>query len=386
MLKNENNQKKIKILLLIFAVWVFVAILFTVKHSMSAATFGREFSVSQYFTTQFVSCMCWVFLTLAIIWFAERFLPENKEFYQKLTAVILFGIVIVLLQTAYQAVFLPMTGMEKKWGIAITFWETYRNMFIHNWLLSSTLYLMTLGIVLVARFYRKYQKREVISSKLEANLNRARLQVLQMQLHPHFLFNTHNAITELIHKEPHTAEKMLTNLSDLLRMSLDRMEIDEICLQKELEFVEKYIEIEQMRFQERLCFKLNIAPETLDAIVPNMILQPLIENAVKHGITPSKKGGTIKINSYIKNKFLHLEVSDDGVGLPENERDFVVKGIGLANTRAKLLHLYKDNQSFEINKDNVKGFSVLLKIPFKIEEEKPKEHLELLNPKLVGSN
>lgn len=382
---SESTQKKLKILLLIFVAWTFIAIIFTAKNSMSAATFGKQFSFMQSFKIQFVSCLGWFFLTLAIIWFAERFLPEGKDIYLKIITLILFGVLIVWLQTTYQAIFLPMTGFGKMRG-ASTFWEIYRNMFIYNWLLSSTLYLLTLGIILVATFYRKYKKRELLSSKLEASLSRARLQVFQMQLHPHFLFNTHNAITELIHNDPHTAEKMLTNLSDLLRMSLDRIEVEKISLQKELEFVKKYIEIEQVRFQERVRFKLDIAPETLEAVVPNMVLQPLIENAVKHGIAPLKQGGTIQINSYKKGKFLFIKVSDDGVGLSASEKNFVVKGIGLANTKARLLHLYKDEQNFEINPENEKGFAVLLKIPFTVEEEKVEKHLELINPKLVGSN
>jgi sensor histidine kinase YesM len=245
---------------------------------------------------------------------------------------------------------------------------------------------MTLGIILIATYYKKYQRRELLSTKLEANLNRTRLQLLKMQLHPHFLFNTHNAISELIHNDPNTAERMLTTLSDLLRISLDKLEVEEVPLQQELEFVEKYIQIEQMRFQERLKFKMNIDSDTLDAIVPNMILQPLIENAVKHGITPLKKGGTVELSAYKKKNQLHIKVSDDGVGLPDGEGKFVIKGIGLSNTKARLLHLYKDKQSFEINPNNEKGFVVLLKIPFKKEEQRSQPHLELLNTKLVGNN
>jgi sensor histidine kinase YesM len=370
---------------LIFGAWAFIAIVFTIKHSISAASFGKEFSFINSIITQSVSCLGWVILTPLIIWTVERFLPEGKHSYRKLTLLILSGIGIVLLQTAYQAIVLPIFMPSYKF-VGSTFWESYRDMFISNWLLSAALYIMTLGLILIATFYKKYQKRELLSTRLEANLSRTRLQLLKMQLHPHFLFNTHNAISELIHNDPNTAEKMLTTLSDLLRISLDKLEIEEVPLQQELEFVEKYIQIEQMRFQERLKFKMNIDPETLDAIVPNMVLQPLIENAVKHGITPLAQGGTIELSCYRKGNQLYLRVSDDGVGLPEKNGKFVVKGIGLSNTKARLLHLYKDEQSFEINPNNEKGFTVLLKIPFKKEEIEPQPQIELFNAKLIGNN
>ncbi len=370
---------------LIVCIWTFVAIIFTVKTSMNASMFGRPFSFSNTFWMQLVSCMGWMILTPLIIWGAKKYLPIGQNLHKNITYLILLGIFVVFFQTTFQSIVLPILDYEKVRGLE-SFLMVYKGIFTANWLLSASLYLLSLGVILTLTFYKKYQERELQSSKLEANLSRARLQVLQMQLHPHFLFNTHNAITELIHKDPDTAEKMLTNLSDLLRISLDKIDMEKVLFHQELEFVEKYIEIEQMRFQERLKFSLNIAPETLDAIVPNMILQPLIENAVKHGITPLREGGTIKIKSHKKANDLIIEVSDDGVGLSKDEKDFVVKGIGLANTQARLLHLYKDKQSFEIDFGKEKGFTVKLKIPFTKETAKNEEGIELINPKLVENN
>jgi sensor histidine kinase YesM len=386
MLDNLFTKKNLFKTLIIFGAWTFVAVIFTVKQSMSATAWGREISIVETFSIQFVSWAGWMLITFFIFFLGESWFPSGRNFYRNIFWLFLLGIGVVAFQTLHQALFLPMVGTLGGKMVFDTFSETYKAMLVSNWLLSSSLYLMTLGIVLVTSFYKKYQKRELESSKLEASLNRARLQVLQMQLHPHFLFNTHNAITELIHKDPDVAEKMLTNLSDMLRISLDNIEVEEVTLHQELEFVEKYIEIEQVRFQERLKFSLQIDPVTLDAIVPNMILQPLIENAVKHGISPLKEGGTIRIKTYLKEKSLFIRVSDDGVGLPAGEGNFVVKGIGLANTQARLLHLYKDDQSFQINPEGEKGFVVLIKLPFKVTEQKVRSPLELITPKLVENN
>jgi len=195
-------------------------------------------------------------------------------------------------------------------------------------------------------------------------MTQARLQVLKMQLHPHFLFNTHNAISELIHKDPNRAEKILTNLSDLLRISFEKLDDEEIPLQQELEFIAKYIEIEQTRFQERLQVEMKIAGNTLDAIVPNMILQPLVENAINHGIAPLVEGGKIQIVASSKAGFLHLQVIDNGAGVKAEELEKLDDGIGLANTKARLKHLFNDKQSFEINSRENEGFTVSITIPF----------------------
>ena len=236
-------------------------------------------------------------------------------------------------------------------------------------LLSAALYLITLGVILAVLYYEEFRLNELKNSELKTNLTQARLQVLKMQLHPHFLFNTHNAISELIHKDPNKAEKILTNLSDLLRISFEKLEDEEIPLQQELEFIEKYIEIEQTRFQERLQVEMKIAGNTLDAIVPNMILQPLVENAINHGIAPLVQGGKVTIEASCEGRFLHLQVMDNGAGVNKEQLSKLREGVGLVNTKARLKHLFNEDQSFKICSDENKGFTVSIKIPFQTEAE-----------------
>jgi two-component system, LytTR family, sensor kinase len=193
--------------------------------------------------------------------------------------------------------------------------------------------------------------------------------VLKMQLHPHFLFNTLNAISELIHRDPESADRMLTDLSDLLRLSFENLEVQEIPLKQELEFLEKYVEIEQMRFHDRLSVNMNIEAEALDASVPNMILQPLVENAIKHGIAPRSSGGRVDINAVRSNGHLQIEVTDDGLGVPFGDLENLPEGVGLSNTRRRLRHLYGDRHKFELTKLERGGVGVSLEIPFKVISE-----------------
>jgi hypothetical protein len=366
-------RKTINKWLLIFGGLIFAAVFLAGHQSLQSYFSENPISFFSILKWQFASACGWFALMPLILWLTKKFSPEGDLFHRNLSILISTGMFVILLQLAINALVLPPLGYPPNRKFE-TYFDAYRFMFLTNFPWSLLIYFTVLGTIFVTRYYRKFRERELRAVQLESNLARARLQVLKMQLHPHFLFNTHNAISELIHKDPDAAEKILTNLSDLLRISLEKLDVEEVPLEQELEFLKKYVEIEQTRFQERLQFKMNIAPETLDAQVPNMLLQPLIENAVKHGITPLKRGGTIKLESSRKNGHLLLKISDDGIGIGSSNAKNLIKGIGLANTKARLIHLYKNDQSMEIesNKDN--GLSVKLKIPFKTEIPKMLEN------------
>jgi LytS/YehU family sensor histidine kinase len=225
------------------------------------------------------------------------------------------AVVVALFQQLIDAFLLTRLGYPPGREFK-SFAEAYQYFVFVNLHFSILIYLGVVGIKSAYSYYQKYRERELQASKLEARLAQSRLQVLKMQLHPHFLFNTLNAISELIYKDRESADRMLTDLSDLLRMSFENLEVQEIPLKQELEFLRKYLEIEQMRFHDRLTVDMDIAPETLDASVPNMILQPLVENAIKHGIAPRVSGGRIDIHTRRSNGHLELTVFDDGLGVP----------------------------------------------------------------------
>jgi LytS/YehU family sensor histidine kinase len=224
-----------------------------------------------------------------------------------------------------------------------------------------------IGICYALDYYRKYREREVLASQLEAQLAQAQLDALRMQLHPHFLFNTLNNIVGLVrdHKNQ-AAVSMLVGLSDLLRHTLDHSARQEIELREELNFIKLYLSIQEMRFSDRLQFRLDIDPATTKAMVPNLILQPLTENALRHGFGRSADSGQVGISSAVENGNLRLTVYDNGAGLPDDWQLKGSAGIGLANTAARLQQLYDDNHQFDIRNRDGGGVEVVIVMPLRI--------------------
>jgi len=214
---------------------------------------------------------------------------------------------------------------------------------------------------LATSFSQATEERE----QLEARLARAQLQSLRLQLHPHFLFNTLNTVNALIGTDRHAAERVISGLSELLRMSLSSASEQEVSLARELELLAHYIEIQQIRFQDRLTVSFRIDPESRYALVPNLMLQPLVENAIRHGIAPRAAPGTVVVTATRRANRLELSVVDDGVG--EKPRAQHRDGVGLGNTRARLLSLYGSDHRFEAGGEPGGGFAVRIEIPYRTE-------------------
>lgn len=234
--------------------------------------------------------------------------------------------------------------------------------------LDVLVYWSLLGVCQAITNFRNSQERERRAAELEARLSSAQLQALRMQINPHFLFNTLNSVAALVYVNPRGADEMLGDLSALLRRSLDSMEEQEISLAQELEFIGAYIRIEQKRFGERLRVEQSVPEELMKAMVPAFILQPLVENAIRHGIEPRRGPGLITIEAKRADKHLHLAVRDDGRGLPEADATSSERrGIGLANTQARLQALYGQNQSFSVGKAAPQGCRVDIRLPLHLE-------------------
>jgi two-component sensor histidine kinase len=212
---------------------------------------------------------------------------------------------------------------------------------------------------LATSFSRATEERE----QLEARLARAQLQSLRLQLHPHFLFNTLNTINALIGTDRHAAERVISGLSELLRMSLSSASEQEVSLARELELLAHYIEIQQIRFQDRLTVNFRIDPDARYALVPNLMLQPLVENAIRHGIAPRAAPGHVTVTATKRGPRLELSVVDDGVG--EKPRAEHRDGVGLGNTRARLLSLFGSDHRFEAGNGASGGFAVRIEIPYR---------------------
>ena len=216
-------------------------------------------------------------------------------------------------------------------------------------------------------YFRRSQQRGRRTLELEAQLSDARLQALRMQLHPHFLFNTLNAISTLVHTNPDAADEMIGSLSYMLRLSLDTVMEQEVPLSQELKYFDCYLDIEQIRFGNRLTVKRDIGPELQAALVPTFILQPLVENAIQHGIERNLAHGAIEVSAERVGDFLRLSVRDTGVGLSAGGEAIEQKGIGLSNTRARLQTLYPGQHRFVLRNATGGGCIAEVEIPFHAE-------------------
>lgn len=302
----------------------------------------------------------WALLTPVIVWLARRFPLERQHWLRSLSVHLLAGVFITILK-----LFLVLAV-----GKLIS-WLPERSVSIYQFHPNFVTYWVVVGLSHAFQYYRKFRERELRASQLETRLAQAQLQVLKMQLQPHFLFNTLHAISSLMHKDVDAADRMMARLSDLLRLTLENVGVQEVSLKQELEFLQGYLEIEQTRFKDRLTIHTDIDPQTLDARVPNLILQPLVENAIRHGIEPYKEPGTVEIMARREDGTLRVSIRDSGPGLSSAKRSQHREGIGIANTKARLKQLYGEDFGFELCESNSKGFIVKLTIPFLSENHTP---------------
>ena len=239
--------------------------------------------------------------------------------------------------------------------------------------LNMVVYWVILSSSLIFVYYERYQKEMLKASKLDAQLSNARLRALKMQLHPHFLFNTLHSITALILKnENRDAVKMVNRLSELLRLTLDNIETQVLTLEGEIEFTRRYLEIERIRFNDRLAVEWDIDPQALIARVPNLILQPLVENAMRHAVDSNSGTSRIQIVAHLQNDQVLMEVRDDGKDLQKISGQNGAAGLGLKNTRARLSELYGEDYSFSLSRSENEWTIAQIVIPFLPAKEQSK--------------
>lgn len=230
---------------------------------------------------------------------------------------------------------------------------------------NVTAYWVILSSSLIFVYYDQYRNEMLKASKLDAQLSNARLQALKMQLHPHFLFNTLHSITALILKnENRDAVKMVNRLSELLRLTLDNIETQVVALEDEVEFTRRYLEIERIRFHDRLAVEWDIDPQALKAQAPNLILQPLVENAMRHAVDANAGTSRIQIAAHLRNDQVVMEVRDDGKDWEKISGQNGAAGLGLKNTRERLSELYGEGYSFSLSRRENEWTVAQIVIPF----------------------
>ncbi len=257
-------------------------------------------------------------------------------------------------------------GSFLEWNILVSlqeprFWRSYENFLMRYFHTNFLVMLALLSAYHMVMAHRRYKKREVEAAQLEKAFMQAQNQALRMQLQPHFLFNTLNSISALVHIDPDMADRMIARLGDLLRLSLDQSGQQEVTLAQEAQFLERYLAIERLRFQDRLTIGIEIPEELTRCRVPSFVLQPLVENAIKHGVGASASGGHIGVRARTEDGMLCLEVEDDGPGFVTSPRPG--HGIGTGNTRQRLQLLYGEAQSFELLSIPGKGTLARVRLP-----------------------
>jgi two-component system, LytTR family, sensor kinase len=355
-----SARKYIRRFLQLLALWSAVVVLFALQWYSYDALHGRPSPVITYFRWNMEQWYTWLLLSPLVLWLAAK-RPIDPRHPQRalllhLLASVPFAFVAVVVQSIISHFFEPgdhsilnnmafILSKDLAMGI-LTYWGLTA--------LAQTLH-----------FYKENSNRQIRESQLERQLAQAQLKVLQMQLHPHFLFNTLHAIGTLVYEDPKSAEQMLLNLGSLLRVFLEQEAAQTISLRRELHLVDLYLSIQKIRFQDRLSVRSVIDPETLDCAIPSLLLQPLVENAIVHGIAKNPGNDEIEISSSHQRDRLLIKISNTNSILPNQvSPDGSGWGVGLSNTMQRLAQTYDGAAKLSINARSPRGVVCEISVPF----------------------
>jgi signal transduction histidine kinase len=326
-----------RLIVFAFAAWTVVGVASFAARWGAARLQGQPAGLAWLFASVFLSVWLWAAFTPAIVWAAARWPVlgrSRRAAHYGIHALILLALTAV--EAAAYGAAQQLLSPASPPGFAVRFLALF------------TLALVSYGVIAAAGnahlFFSQLAAERAHSAQLAARLATAQLAALRAQLHPHFFFNTLNAIAEMIHRDPAAADRMVTRLGVFLRRSLDSGDVQEVPLGDEVDALGAYLDVVHLRFGNRIRVALTVEPEVLDVGVPPLILQPLVENALKHGLEPKEGGGFIDVSAERRGCALCLEVRDDGVGLaaPLRER------VGMRNTRERLRQLYGDAASLDL--------------------------------------
>jgi two-component system, LytTR family, sensor kinase len=340
-----------------FAWWSVGGLLGAINYHQMSRLDGGGVTWAHALRTSMVASWMWAPLTVAVLWLARRHPIERGSWGRAIAIHVAGSAVVVLLRAIMIYAGDPWVGWYQS---PPPFGSVLVTSVDHNLLL----YWMFVGIGHAMLLARRSRERALRESRLEAQLAQAQLGALEAQLHPHFLFNTLHSLSELVHRDVEAADRMIVRLSELLRRTLASSPGQRVALREELDLLAPYLEIEQLRFGDRLSVEWAIEPAALPARVPHWILQPLVENALRHGLGPRAAPGRLRIAARVDGGRLALEVSDDGVGLGRPAERTAGSGVGVANTRARLRQLHGDQGRFELAPAPGGGARATIEIPF----------------------
>jgi two-component sensor histidine kinase len=342
------------------ALWSVVGLVFATEEYIAAHAFGGSVTWRRTVVYALPAWYLWAAITPLILHLARRYpIRRGGAAY----ALVMHLTASALLSLAHTAATIAVL----KWlEPALLNGASYQQALRHRIQFASQLdivtYWVVIGIAHAVAFYRRQTERELHSARLSASLAEARLQVLRMELNPHFLFNTLNAISGFVYTDPRAADRMIARLGELLRLSLATR--NQVTLAEELRLLQCYIDIERVRFGDRLRVTTDADDESLSAIVPSLILQPLVENAILHGLQPAGEQGCVNISARVDGDTLDIAVEDDGAGMHAAPDTAKARGLGLSNTRARLQATYDTYATLDIQPRSPSGTSVRMRFPF----------------------
>lgn len=348
-------------LAVIWAGWTLVGLFFTSQILVSYAYMKNSIPVGKALFWQMSICYLWALATPLVFWLARRFRIERQHWSRRILFHSVVGLILVSTMSAvHYPIFMPFIGYRAE----MTWFGMFKNVFF-NLDRQLAIYWLLLMMSHALNYYNSFRQGQLQAAQLRTQLAQSQLEALKMQLHPHFLFNTLHSISALLNKDTDAARRMITRLGDFLRLTLENAGTQEVTLQEEMEFLNGYLEIERIRFRDRLTTSVEVDPAMLDVRVPNLILQPIVENAMRHAVATHTHAGRIEITAMARNGCLRIQVKDNGPGLATDQVlvNQIGKGVGLSNTKARLERLYGAEHLLELANDPKGGLVVTLEIP-----------------------
>jgi len=350
---------------LLFVGWTLVSIIFAgISYAAAIGENNKEFGFISALRLNLVQFYLWAILAPFVFRFSRRFPIELRPL--KVGSLLLYFPALISFAGIHQILHLAVLwSISPPWRQRYpALIDCYRAYFAFGFYIDLIIALLIVIAVHALLYYQNFRASELAQSSLKTQLAQAQLRALKMQLHPHFLFNTLHSISSLVLEDPPKANSMIARLGDFLRLTIENSEQQLVTLKEETEFLRCYLEIEQVRFGDRLTVAFELEPRTLCAQVPHLILQPVVENAIQHAIAPRAARGHINIEAKRLNSLLRVAVTDNGPGISSNGVSPAKKCVGLTNVRTRLQQIYGLDFRFELVNGDNGGLTVIMEIPF----------------------
>ncbi len=357
----EQTSPRWKVIGGVFAAWTLFG--FLLGQQVYALRAGDTLTWGQAITLEIAYCDAWALLTPVVLRLRSYF-PVNGIRWKRTVPIHLLCS-LVMAAAAKTLSLLLIAALRVSW-LKFPSTDNLLRSILGTLDYGAVLYAIVLLIAQTFESLRQHHADQINAAHLRTQLAEAQLRALRMQMHPHFLFNALNSVSALIHENPNGADRLVAKLSDLLRIFLKSSEADEVRLEQEIHFLQQYLDIQKIRFEERLLIDIHLDPRTRNASVPSLILQPLVENAIRHGIAERENEGTIEIHSKLEEGRVILSVADNGDGRAPSGVAFASEGTGLRNTRRRLETIYGRDYQFRMERQLQGGVLAFISIPYRL--------------------